>query len=135
MASRKQKIKSKREQEQAEIRQVRIAVGIFAAVIVIGIAAFFINDSGILKAPFDYPGTPEEICEHETPADGGGQNGQYSSAPEMSLEDMSITGRFSAHRKALSISTSLKMMHRKRSIIWSSWRMKASITTRSFIVS
>lgn len=87
MASRKQKIKSKREQEQAEIRQVRIAVGIFAAIIVIGIAAYVINDSGILKPPFDYPGTPEEICEHETPANGGGQNGQYSAAPEMALED------------------------------------------------
>ena len=96
--------KSKREQEEAEIRQVRIAVAIFAAIIVIGIAAYIVNNSGILEPsendvassesateivrdPFDYPGSPDAICEHETPANPGGQDGQYTEAPDMMLED------------------------------------------------
>lgn len=103
MTSRKEKIKDKHEDEQKEARQVQMAVAGFAVIIVIAIAAYTINDSGFFTASddagtsenavyierdsYDYPGTPEEICEHETPSNPGGQDGQYSSAPDMILED------------------------------------------------
>lgn len=93
MASRKQKIKDKRKQEEKEIQQVRIAVGIFVAILVIGIGAYVINTSGLLDpAPVDVStltditGTPSEICDAATPAITGGENGQYTTAPEMMLE-------------------------------------------------
>lgn len=107
MASRKEKIKEKRTQEEQEVRQVQMAVGVFALLIVIAVVAYILNDSGFFTAsddepgtsetvanienidrdPYDYPGTPAAICEHETPSNPGGQDGQYTEAPEMILED------------------------------------------------
>lgn len=93
MASRKQKIKSKREQEQKEIQQVRMAVGIFVALIAIGIFAYIATTSGWFDpAPVDVAqlsdvtGTPQEICNQATPAIANGENGMYSSAPAMALD-------------------------------------------------
>lgn len=91
MASRKQKIKEKRAQEESEVKQVRMAVAGFAALIIIGIVAYVIIDSGAFDPPFealsDYTGTPTEICEQATPAQGTGVDAQYESAPDTILED------------------------------------------------
>ena len=91
MASRKQKIKEKRAQEENEVRQVRMAVAGFAVLIVIAIIAYVVMDSGVFDPPFEavssYTGTPTEICEQATPADGTGTDGQYDSAPDTILED------------------------------------------------
>ncbi len=50
-----------------------------------------IIDSGAFDPPFEavssYTGTPSEICEQATPADGTGTDGQYDSAPDTILED------------------------------------------------
>lgn len=91
MTSRKQKIKEKRSQEEKEAKQVQIAVAGFAVLIVIAIGAYVLVNSGIFDAPVealsDYTGTPAEICEQATPAQGTGTDGQYASVPDTILED------------------------------------------------
>lgn len=91
MASRKQKIKQKREQEQKEARRVQIAAALFGVLVLIGIGAYVVIDSGMFEPPTevlgDYSGTPQEICAQATPASGGGVDGEYDSAPSDILED------------------------------------------------
>ena len=85
MTSRKQKIKSKREQEEKEIRQVRMAVAVVASLVVVGIIAYIVVQSGLLEPPpkefVPYPetsGTPTQICNQHTPVEGSGRNNQFS---------------------------------------------------------
>ncbi|MEM9954304.1 MAG: peptidylprolyl isomerase [Chloroflexota bacterium] len=91
MASRKEKIKQKREQEEKEIQQVRMAVAGLVVLIVLGVGVYLVVQSGILESPFeslsDLTGTPQEICDQATPASGSGVNGQYASAPDNILEN------------------------------------------------
>ena len=94
MTSRKQKIKSKREQEEKEIRQVRMAVAVVASLVVVGIIAYIVVQSGLLEPPpkefVPYPetsGTPTQICNQHTPVEGSGRNDQFSAQPEMILEE------------------------------------------------
>jgi cyclophilin family peptidyl-prolyl cis-trans isomerase len=77
MASRKQRIKDKRSEEEKQIQQVRMAVGIIIAIIVIAIGIFIANDSGVFapateatvsSANLELTGTLDEICEQATPA-------------------------------------------------------------------
>ena len=91
MTSRKQKIKEKRSQEEKEAKQVQIAVAGFAVLILIAVGAYVLINSGVFDPPFEalsaYSGTPAEICEQATPADGTGIDAQYASAPDTILED------------------------------------------------
>ncbi|MGB7337554.1 MAG: peptidylprolyl isomerase [Phototrophicaceae bacterium] len=91
MASRKQKIKQKREQEQKEARRVQLIAILFGVLVLLGIGAYIVVDSGVFEPPAevlgDYTGTPQEICEQATPASGGGVDGEYSSAPNDILEN------------------------------------------------
>lgn len=93
MTSRRQKIHKKRKQEEKEIQQVRIAVGIFVVLLVLAIIAYVLAQSGVFDPPAartanlgDVTGTPQAICDQATPSFTGGEDGQYSEAPAMTLD-------------------------------------------------
>lgn len=76
MASRKQRIKNKRSEEENQIQQVRMAVMVVIAIVILGIGYFVIKDIGLFDPPpIDYSGSLTEICE------------QAKSAPEPTTRD------------------------------------------------
>jgi cyclophilin family peptidyl-prolyl cis-trans isomerase len=91
MASRKQRIKDKRSQEEQQIQQVRMAVIVVIAIIVIGVGAYIAYDSGLFDpAPvnpvnLELSGSLDEICEQATPTVEP-DNRSYSAADQV-LED------------------------------------------------
>lgn len=92
MASRKQKIKQKRQQEEKLRQRVQIGAGIAGVLVVLALVIYVVIESGILEPPpvdlaeFEPSGTPQQICNAATPAITGGTNGQYPQAPPLQLE-------------------------------------------------